>query len=287
MAKTGLWITKILLIVLLTTLVGGFAGAALVRYAPGFGVDERELDARLSSESIQQIRQTHAQSENLGLFYVHYLARMWHGDLGYSLALQRPIRELLAERLPETIKSVGVGLIFAWTLGLGLATAVVVWRISALDVLASLAAGFVLCIPTALLALGFFFAHAPARLAIGLILFPKIFRYTRNVLLRAWAEPYVIAARAKGLSEIHVFLAHVLPASATQVLALAGVSVSLAFSAAIPVEVICGLGGIGQLAWQAAMARDFCLLVNLTMVITAVTLVTNSTPDLLRTGCPS
>ena len=284
MAKAWLWITKTLLMLLLTILVGGFAGAALVRYAPGYGVDERELDARLSSDSIQQIRESNAQSQNLLVFYVHYLGRMWHGDLGYSLALARPIRELLAERLPDTAKSVAVGLTFAWTLGLGLATAVVIGRISSLDVLASLAAGFVLCIPTGLLALGFFFTRAPARLAIGVVVFPKIFRYTRNLLLRSWSEPYVIAARAKGLSEIRVFMAHVLPASAAQVLSLAGVSVSLALSAAIPVEVLCGLPGIGQLAWQAAMARDFYLLVNLIMVITAVTVVANSTPDLLRSG---
>ena len=67
-----------------------------------------------------------------------------------------------------------------------------------------------------------------------------------------------------------------------QLLALAGVSVSLAFGAAIPVEVLCGLPGIGQLAWQAALARDLQLLISLTMIITVITLVANSASGLLN-----
>ena len=49
---------------------------------------------------------------------------------------------------------------------------------------------------------------------------------------------------------------HVIPVSAAPLLALAGVSVSIALGAAIPVEALCGIPGIGQLAWQAALGRD-------------------------------
>ena len=51
-----------------------------------------------------------------------------------------------------------------------------------------------------------------------------------------------------------------------------GVSLSMAFTAAIPVEAVCDSPGIGQLAWQAALARDLPLLTNLTLIVTAVTL---------------
>jgi len=44
--------------ILITVLIGGFLGATLVRLAPGFGVDEEELDARLSAQSIQALRAT-------------------------------------------------------------------------------------------------------------------------------------------------------------------------------------------------------------------------------------
>ena len=64
-------------------------------------------------------------------------------------------------------------------------------------------------------------------------------------------------------------------------MAVAGVTISTAFAAAIPVEALCDMPGIGQLAWKAALARDLELLVMLTMIVTMVTLLANSTAELL------
>ena len=64
-------------------------------------------------------------------------------------------------------------------------------------------------------------------------------------------------------------------------IALAGITVSIAIGATIPVEALCGLPGIGQLAWQAALSRDLPLLVNLTMIVTLVTLLANSAADVM------
>ena len=61
--------------------------------------------------------------------------------------------------------------------------------------------------------------------------------------------------------------------------ALAGVSVTLAFTASIPIEVICDSPGVGQLAWLAAMGRDLPLLVNITLIVTGITLAANSISD--------
>ena len=74
---------------------------------------------------------------------------------------------------------------------------------------------------------------------------------------------------------------HVIPSVAPALLAVAGVSVSMAVGAAIPVEALCGLAGVGQLAWQAALARDLPLLVNITILVTLVTLLANSGADVI------
>jgi len=95
---------------LLTLMVGGFLAATLVRVAPGFGVDEEQLDTRLNSQSIESLSQKSESNENLILFYLHYAQRLLHGDLGMSRTLQRPVAQLLSERLPETLKSVALGL---------------------------------------------------------------------------------------------------------------------------------------------------------------------------------
>ena len=55
----------------------------------------------------------------------------------------------------------------------------------------------------------------------------------------------------------------------------------MAFTAAIPMEALCDMPGIGQLAWKAALGRDVALLVNLTMIVTLVTLVANSASDMM------
>lgn len=267
--------------ILITVLLGGFLGATLVRLAPGFGVDEEELDPRLNQQSIVALRQAQAPEGNLIVFYFHYLDRLLHGDLGISRTLQRPVRQLLAERLPETLKCVGLGLALGWTLGLGLAVATVMSRAWYLDLFAGILAGLLLCLPAAVLALLFVLAQAPARLILGLIVFPKVFRYSRNLLARSSALPHVLMARAKGLGNLRVLVWHILPTAAPQLLALAGVSVSVAFTAAIPVEALCDLPGIGQLAWKAALGRDVALLINLTMIVTLVTLVANSASDLM------
>ncbi len=263
-------------------LLGGFLGATLVRLAPGFGIDEQELDIRLNHQSIEALRQARASDSNLFAFYFHYVDRLLHGDLGTSRTLQQPVRQLLADRFPETLKSVALGLGLGWTLGLTLAIATVMWRSWYMDVMGSLLAGVLLCLPAAMLALLFVIARAPGRLVLGLIVFPKVFGYSRNLLQRSAALPHVLTARAKGLGSVRVFLWHILPASGAQLLAVAGVTVSIAFAAAIPVEVLCDLPGIGQLAWKAALGRDMELLVDLTLIITVVTLLANSASDLLR-----
>lgn len=267
--------------ILMTVCLGGLLGATLVRFAPGYGVDEQELDARLSSGSIQALRHANAPHEDVFLFYGHFLQRMVGGDLGTSRTLRRPVAQLLRERLPDTLESVGLGVLLGWTLGLALAIPVAMTRAWLVDTFASLIAGILLCIPVAVLALLFVLTRAPSRLVIALIIFPKVFRYARNLLTRSASLPHVLTARAKGLGHVRVFLWHVLPTARPQLFALAGVSVSLAFGASIPVEVLCDLPGIGQLAWKAALGRDLYLLVNLTMIVTVVTMMANSAGDLL------
>lgn len=267
--------------ILITVLIGGFLGATLVRLAPGFGVDDEELDARLNAQSIQALRKNQDTDGNLFVFYFHYLNRLLHGDLGSSRTLQRPVSQLVAERLPETLKSVVLGLTLGWTAGFLLAVAVVMSRAWYLDLLGSLLVGVLLCLPAAVLALLFVLAQAPARLLLGLVVFPKIFRYSRNLLSRSSALPHVLTARAKGLGNIRVLVWHILPTAAPQLLALLGVTVSVAFTAAIPMEALCDLPGVGQLAWKAALGRDVALLVNLTMIVTLVTLVANSVSDMV------
>ena len=269
------------LAIIATALIGGFLSATLVRFAPGFAADEAQLDPHLSSESIQALRQTRLQQQNLAHFYWHSLAGAMRGDLGQSLSLSQPVAELLRQRLPLTMRIVAMALLLSWAAVLALALSAAWLRVAAYDGFATAVSGTLLCLPAAVLALLSVLWNIPGALAIGLIMFPRDYRYARNLLGKAYSQPFILAARAKGLSEVRILFFHVIPLAAPQLLAVAGVSVSLAIGAAIPVEALCGLAGIGQLAWQAALGRDLPLLLNITVLMTVVTLIANSGADII------
>jgi peptide/nickel transport system permease protein len=262
-------------------LLGAFLSAALVRSAPGFDVDEQQLDSHLNADSLRALHEARQREHGLLHFYVTYLGRALHGDLGTSHSIGQPVRTLLRDRVPVTFRVVLIGLALGWLLALALALTAAVARVTAYDVATLIASGVFLCLPAAALALLSVLLNTPGYLGIALIVFPKVFRYLRNLLAKAYALPHICAARARGLSELCILGFHVLPVIAPELLALAGVSVSVAVGAAIPIETLCGLAGIGQLAWQAALGRDLPLLVNLTVLVTLVTLSANFGADVI------
>jgi peptide/nickel transport system permease protein len=262
-------------------LLGGLLSATLVRLAPGADADDRELDPSLSAESVRALRQSRAGEQHILGFYIRYLGGAIHGDLGTSHALGQPVQSLLRERWPVTARVAGVGLLLAWLLAATLAFSACLWPRPAYEVFGIAISGAFLCVPAAVLALISVILNAPGYLAIALIVFPKIYRYSRNLLAKAYALPHITAARARGLGEMHILGWHVLPVAGPQMIALAGITISIALSASIPIESLCGLPGVGQLAWQAALSRDLPLLVNLTVLVTLVTLLANSGADVM------
>ncbi|HTW30187.1 MAG TPA: ABC transporter permease, partial [Candidatus Sulfotelmatobacter sp.] len=267
--------------ILATVLVGAFLSAMLVRLAPGFDTDESELDPHLNAASIAALRQSRAEQNNIIHFYFHSLERAAHGDLGTSISLGQPVTELLRQRLPLTLRLVGMGLLLSWAAALALALSAAWLHLFAYDTLATIISGTLLCIPAAVLALLSVLWNVPGALAIALIVFPRDYRYARNLLAKAYSLPHIVTARSKGLGEFRILFWHVVPLAAPQLLAVAGVSVSLAIGATIPVEALCGLAGVGQLAWQAALGRDLPLLMNITILVTLVTLLANSGADVI------
>ena len=104
-------------------LMASFAGAMLMRIAPGFSSDDQELNSGLSAQSIQAIRRAHLADANIPHFYAQYVAALVKGDLGTSHSLNQPVKELLRERLPITLANLAFALAAGWLLGLALAIA--------------------------------------------------------------------------------------------------------------------------------------------------------------------
>ncbi|HTQ55539.1 MAG TPA: ABC transporter permease [Bryobacteraceae bacterium] len=266
---------------IVTVIIGGVLTAALVRLSPGFGVDEHTLDPARDASALRAREAALPESGNFFAYCARHTAAMLRGDLGVSRTWNRPIAGLLKERWPITAQLMAVGMLGGWALAIafvfpGLLRPARVWK-----AMAATSSGLLLCVPSAALALLIFVYAGPVRAVMALAVFPRVYQYLENVLAEAASRPHVMAARARGIPSRRILLWHVLPIAAPQVLALAGVSVSIAFGAAVAVEVICDLPGIGQLAWKAALARDLPLLVTLTMLVTLATQLANSAGDLL------
>jgi peptide/nickel transport system permease protein len=251
-------LTRIVVLVL----AAGLACAFLVSYAPGIRVDERELDRRLNENSIRELRSNKASGSDVFGNLRRYMVGLAKGDLGYSESNHTPIGALIADRAPETLREIAIGLAGGWLFGFALAIPKRGF---------SILAGLLLSLPTALIAYLCLVAGAKSFLVLVIVLTPRIFRFSRNLLAQAYTASHVEMARSRGLTETRILFRHVLPAISPQLLALAAASASMAIGAVIPIEAICDVPGLGRLAWNAAMARDLPLLVNLTMLVAVAT----------------
>jgi peptide/nickel transport system permease protein len=262
--------------------LGGFAAAALVRYSPGFDVDENAWNPKISAATLEAMHAERERESELPRFYLNYLRAAVHGDFGVSDSLRQPVSELLLRRAPLTLALVGWGSAAGLLMG-GFLAWLAVWpRKTSLSIAASSISGLLLAIPPAVLALAFFFAEAPLALAVALALLPRVFGTLRALLEEMAASPALLAARARGIGPATLAARYVLVPSAPRLAALAGVAVVLAFGSTIPIEALCDVPGLGQLAWKSALARDLPLLSGLALIITFLVALTQSFSEAVK-----
>jgi peptide/nickel transport system permease protein len=258
--------TRRLLLLALTVVCAAAFSTLLVRLAPGFGMDERQLDLRIARRAAEPAPDAW-----------RYLAALLHGRWGDSLSLHRPVAEVVAERAVLTLRTLVTGLTAAWTVS-ALCCIAAIWARYFDWTIAMLSSGL-LCLPAAVVALLAMHLDAGPSIALAAILLPRIIRYLRNVLAAGSERPHVLAARSRGAGRGALVLRHMCLPAAPELLALGGVSVSMAAGAIIPVEVLCDSPGLGQLVWQGAIARDLPVLAPLTMLAAAAVCAANLAAD--------
>jgi peptide/nickel transport system permease protein len=118
-------------------------------------------------------------------------------------------------------------------------------------------------------------------LMLGLL--PSIVRYTRSSMFEVLNQDYVRTARAKGLSERRVVVAHALRNALVPVVSLIGAVFPLLLGGAVLVETIFGLPGLGRLAVRAAQTRDYPMILTLNMFAAFMVLISNTITDLIYT----
>lgn len=235
---------------------------------------------------------------------VQYLSFVGHaaiGDLGRSIGGARePVVKIIMARLPASLKLAGVALVLSLVVGIPLgvlaATRYETWLDTATRTFALLGQavpvfwlGIVLIfvfsvelrwLPTS----GYGSAAHFVLPAITMALFTiaAVARLTRIGMLEALDSEYVRLARMKGLPESTVVLKHALANSLVPVLTYMGAFFATMVTGAVVIETVFGWPGIGRLAYEAIVDRDYPLMQGVVLVMTALFMLANLGVDLLH-----
>ena len=303
------------LLLLLAVIVLNFI---LIHVAPGDPVDTLVgemggADATL----VAKLRHDYGLDKSLPAQLAAYVGRMVRGDMGLSFSYNKPVTELILQRLPATLLLVVTALVLAIVVGtilgviaaqkpngwfshvvtiIALAgySAPVFWTGIMLLILLSY---FVQIFPSyGMLSVGFTGSAWARALDIGhhLVLpaltLASIYlafysRMARASMMDVLGSDYIRTARSKGLSRRVVVYKHALKNAVLPVVTIAGLQFSQLIAGAVVVETVFSWPGMGQLAFQGILRRDHPLLLGIlffsTLVVVAANLVTDLTYRLL------
>jgi len=263
-------------VAILLFVVGG--STILVRFAPGYLSDVREMDARYAGAARVELTAEAARSSSVWQMLKTELGGWTRGDLGTSREYDVPVVELIRPRLAVTGGLMARAIALAWTLALGWALLSSAGRRPRM--LWQAPSALLLAVPTAAMATFCLVAGRGGPVVVmTLVLAARDFKFLDKVLRKAWQAEHVLQARAQGVSTARLLWAHILPGTGPQLLALATLSIVTALSAMVPAEVIFGVPGLGQLAWNAAMNRDLPVLVAVTMILAVAIALAGMAPE--------
>jgi ABC-type dipeptide/oligopeptide/nickel transport system permease component len=252
-----------------------------------------------TQDDIDRMRRAYGLDQPLSIQYARFVARAVRGDLGYSYRQGLPVAELIVERLPATFELALAGLVVAVLLGVPLGMLAAARHGSAADTAAMSVALLGVSVPSFWLGLvliiifGVQLGWLPVSGYGGLrhLLMPafvlggfyaaQLGRLTRTSLLEVLAQDFVRTARAKGLAARAVWLKHVLRNAALPVLTVLGLDFGRMLGGAVVVETIFAWPGMGRLAVQAVLGRDFPVVQGAAIMGAAVFLAVNLIIDLV------
>ncbi len=266
-ALVVLWAAFTLSFVLLQALPGD---AVLIKFLnPDFG---------LNQEQIADIRASYGADRSVTAQYLHALGNVLSGDFGYSIQAGVPVRQLLAENLPATLRLACLAflaaLVLAFAVTLLSTFATFAWLRSAIQALPSLFISLpvfwlgIMLIQIFSFRLRLVSVINPGPwealiLPVATIAVP-ISAPLAQILMRnldaVAHQPFVTLARAKGASRAFAFWRHVLRNALLPTLAIAGVLFGELLAGAVVTETVFGLNGIGALTHKAVGNQDAAVL---------------------------
>lgn len=225
--------------------------------------------------------------------YLRYIVGLTEGRLGISFAEQRPAGEVVLERLPNTLLLGGCAILFALVCGLPLGLFAALRHNTIFDQFAMGFAVLGFSLPTFFLAILLIllfslqlrilpsagsetWAHLVMPVvALGAGLMGKIARFARNSMLEVLNQPYIRAARARGVFPLRVVLVHALPNAAIPILMFLGIEIGLILTGAVVTETIFAWPGLGRVLVTAVAQRDLPVVQAAILLIALIMVLSN------------
>ncbi len=284
---------------LLTALAVVSLSFLLIRAVPGDPVDAI-LGDQASPEDRAEVRRQLALDRPLWAQYAGFLGEVLDGSLGHSFrAPDRAVRSLIAESFPPTLELAACALAIAWLLAIPLGVLAASRRGTRIDRAASLFALTGLALPTIwlgpLLVLCFsvqlrwlplpgddrhgLLALILPAITVGTALAAALTRQTRAAMIEVLAQPYVTAARARGVAHWAVFFKHGLRNAMMPVLTVAASQLGALLSGAVIAEKVFERPGLGTLFLEAFFARDIPVVQGVVLVVGLIYVIVNVVLD--------
>jgi peptide/nickel transport system permease protein len=232
--------------------------------------------------------------------YFNWLWGALHLDFGRSFFFQGTVMELVAERLPVTLKLGGIALAIALCVAIPLGVLAAIYRDTWIDRLALLLAVIGQAMPSFWFGLTLIVVFAvglhwlpvagntswqhfvlPA-VTLGYYATPAMMRLTRAGMLEVLGADYIRTAHAKGLSKGRVIFKHALRNAIIPVVALAAVELGFMLGGSVVIESVFSMQGMGQLAWDSIARNDFPVVQAVVLIIAVFYITLTFLADVLN-----
>jgi peptide/nickel transport system permease protein len=258
---------------------------------------------RASPETIVRIRAELGLDKPLPVQYFTYLKNICTGQLGRSIYTHVRITDDLAQKFPNTLKLAVAAMLFASLTGIGLGVLSAMKRGTVWDRVITLISVCGISVPVFWLGLALMLVFAfylrwlpPSGMgngALEYVLLPAatlgtfsmsyIARITRSSMLESLSQPYIAAARAKGISETAVVLKHTLRNSLIPVVTLIGLDLGSYLNGAVLTETIFGWDGLGRYALDGIIKRDYPIIMGVVLFGAVIFVTMNLLVDISYT----
>lgn len=267
-------------------------------FAPGDAVS-RIAGPNVTQEVYENIEQKYGLDQPFIVQYFKFAKSVVKGDLGISILQDRPVIEMIKERLPVTLQIGLLGFIITFVIAIPAGVIAAVKKNTTIDYLCMSGSLMGIAVPTFWLGMLLLYAFAyklrwfpisgdgtfkqlilPS-FAIGLTNAAITARMVRSSMLEVLKQDYVRTARSKGLFEKIVIYRHALKNALIPIITIMGLRLGWILGGSVALEIIFSIPGLGRLMVDSILSRDFPVVQGAMLVLTSSIMLANILADIL------